>query len=146
VNRRQNGCIVALFALLAGLSAWLQFGLLAPPGGAAAGAAGDQPDYYIEDFVSTGLDRLGERYRVSAERLTHYPLSARALLHRPYIVQYRKQGAPRHIYADSGWLYDNRAEVQLSGNVRVVENASGGLGGAVATAGTMTVRLGGERR
>ena len=146
MNRRQNFAIVALFALLAGLSVWLQFGLLARPGGAAAGAAGDRPDYYIEGFVSTGIDRLGEQYRVSAERLTHYPRGARALLHRPYIVQYRNQGAPRHIYADSGWLYDNHAEVQLSGNVRVVENASGDLGGAVATARTMTVRLGEGRR
>jgi len=140
MNRRQVAAVAALFALLAGLSAWLQFGVLARPAAVAEAGAADEADYYIERFVSTGVDAFGEKYRLSAARLTHYPRAGRARLERPRIVQFRGGGgdAARRIQADTGWLDDGGAEVQLAGRVRVTE----GGGESVARVNTMTVRLG----
>ena len=93
------------------------------------------------------MARSGKKYRVIARRLVHYPGATEALLERPHIIQYAAApgGAPRHIYADSGQLYDDRAEVLLSGNVKVVENDTGDLGGdlggAVVTSKKMLIRL-----
>ena len=142
MNRRQSFVLFALFLLLAGVSAWLQFGLLTGVEREISTAA-NEPDYYIENFTSTGMARSGKKYRVIARRLVHYPGETEALLERPHIIQYAAgpDGAPRHIYADSGRLYDDRAEVLLSGNVKVVENHSGDLGGAVVTSKKMLIRL-----
>lgn len=148
MNRRQTAAVAGLFVLLAGLSAWLQFGVLARPavvaGAGAAGvaaAAADEADYYIERFVSTGVDAFGEKYQLSAARLTHYPRAGRAHLEQPRIVQFGAgDRAARRIQADTGWLDDGGAEVQLAGRVRVTEGEGGGE--SVATANTMTVRLG----
>ena len=146
MNRRQTVTVVVLFSVLAGLSAWLQFGVLArAPAAVADSVAVDEPDYYIERFVSTGVDALGAQYRLSAERLTHYPRARRALLERPRIVQYpsgangRGDGA-RRIQADTGALDDDSAELQLAGQVRVFEGGAGNA--SFATVNTMTVKLG----
>ena len=142
MNRRHTVTVVVLFSVLAGLSAWLQFGVLARAPAVAAAIAVDEPDYYIEHFVSTGVDALGAQYRLSAERLTHYPRARRALLERPRIVQYpndRGDGA-RRIQADTGALDDDSAELQLTGQVRVSEGGTGNA--SVATVNTMTVKLG----
>ena len=147
MTRRQNAVLLLLFVLLAAVALWLQFGLLARPADAGGGGVEkDEPDYTIENFVSTGMDESGKKYRVIAEHLAHYPLGERALLRRPHIIQYRTGGAPRHIYAESGWLYDARAEALLSGNVRVVESQDGDpdRAPAVATGKTMTIRLKGD--
>lgn len=143
MDRQQNLVLLLLLLLLAGVSAWLQFGLLARPEREISAAAANDPDYYIENFTSTGMDRSGKKYRLIADRLAHYPGDDRALLERPHVIQYDPGpgGAPRHIYADSGWLYDDRAEVLLSGNVKVVENHTGDLGGAVVTSKKMLIRL-----
>lgn len=129
---RHTVAIASVFALLAGLSAWLQFGVLqhAP---AAAETAADAPDYTIANFASAGIDEFGKAYRLSAARLTHYP-AGHALVERPRIVQFRGGGA-RRIEADSGRLGDDGA-MRLTGNVRVVD------GDSTATVQTMTVRLG----
>jgi len=143
MNHRHTVTVVVLFSVLAGLSAWLQFGVLArAPVAVAVAVAADEPDYYIERFVSTGVDALGAQYRLSAERLTHYPRARRALLERPRIVQYpndRGDGA-RRIQADTGALDDDSAELQLAGQVRVFEGGAGNA--SVATVNTMTVKLG----
>jgi len=137
MNRAQTVTIVAVFVLLAGLSAWLQFGVLARAPVAAAVAA-DAPDVIITHFTSTGVDQFGAAYRLSAARLTHYPAAGHALLERPRIVQYRAHGDAdaRRIEADTGTLADGESALRLAGNVRVTE------GGSSARAQTMTVRLG----
>ena len=137
---RQYLVVAALFALLIGISAWLRFGLLAPADGAAPAVGGNEGvDYYIENFVSTGMDRHGKKYRLSAAQLLQYPGDERALLQRPHLIQYHPNHPtrpPRHIHADSGWLDDDGAQLLLSGNVRVIEGD-----GARATTNTMRIRL-----
>ena len=146
---RQTLVVLLLLMLMTAAAAWLQFGVLGGAGrggavGVAVGvesAAADQPDYYIRNFTSTGVQPSGLKYQLSAEGLVHYPLDERTLLERPRIIQYRPDGARRHIHADSGQLYDDRAEVLLSGNVRVVESPAGDGAGATATSETLLIRL-----
>ena len=143
MSRQQTLFLFLLLLLLAGVSAWLQFAVLEKFGeeisASASESQSNDPDYYIENFTSTGRDRLGKKYQLSAERLVHYPRDGNALLVRPHIIQYRSEGAPRHIYADTGQL--NAAdEVLLSGNVRVIDDPSG-AGGTVATSQKMLIRL-----
>lgn len=129
---KDNILIGTLFMCLILLSVWLQFGLLAEPSITSTAVESNEPDYYAEMFVSSGLDETGKKYRIIADRMVHYPIGDRALLENPHIIQYDLNNNPKHIYADSGWLYDNQSTVSLSGNVRVIESQSSGVDSTVA--------------
>lgn len=137
---KDNLTLIALFFLLAILSVWLQFGLLETPDGEISEAEKNDPDYYAENFVSAGIDKAGNKYKVIADRMVHYPVGDRALLDNPHIIQFDLSDTPRHIYADSGWLYDNQSTVLLTGNVRVIQSQTDISGGA-ATAEKMVIHL-----
>ncbi len=137
---RQNAALIGVFIMLGIMSIWLQFGLLETPETEISEAEKNDPDYYILDFVSTGMDELGKQYQVIADRMVHYPYGDRALLDRPHIVQFELDGTPRHIYADSGWLYNEGSRVLLTGNVRVIQSHTKNVGG-VATAEKMLIHL-----
>ena len=82
------------------------------------------PDYYIENFVATGLDKNGQRrFVIKAKRMAHFPDDDTALFDYPHIVQYQEGIAPRHTYADSGWMNSIGDEVLMTGNVKVVVEA-----------------------
>lgn len=143
VNKENLG-VLCVFALLLSLSIWLQFGLLEPAQQTISELEKNDPDYYMEKFSSTGMDDLGKKYQVIADRLVHFPVGDRALLDNPHIVQYDLSGTPRHIYAESGWLYDNRGMILLTGNVRVIQSQSGSAG-ATATSDKMVINLKADR-
>ena len=126
----QNGLLIGVFVVLLLLSAWLQFGLLETPVDELTEEEKNSADYYIENFVSTGMDQEGKKYEVRADRMVHYPVGDRALLDNPHIVQYGLDETPRHIYADSGWLFNQTSQVLMTGNVRVVQSQTGTAGGA----------------
>ena len=127
---RNNVALAVVFLLLLGLSAWMQFGLLEPPIEELSEEDKNAPDYYIENFVSTGMDKHGKVFELRADRMVHYPFGDRALLDNPHIVQYDLDQTPRHIYADSGWLYNTTSKILLTGNVRVVQSQTAAAGGA----------------
>ena len=89
------------------------------------------PDYYIENFTATGLDKNGDRkFVIEASRMAHFPDDNTALLDNPHVIEYRKGFAPRHTYAESGWMSSSGDEILLTGNVRIVVEAdSTGPGG-----------------
>lgn len=91
------------------------------------------PDYYIENFVATGLDENGQRrFVLKADRMAHFPDDDTALLDMPHIVQYEVGFAPRHTYADSGWMNSTGDEILMTGNVKVIVGAdSRGPGGTM---------------
>jgi len=127
---RHHAVLIGVFLLLFALSAWLQFGLLETPIEELTEEEKNSTDYYIENFVSTGMDQTGKKYEVRADRMVHYPVGDRALLDNPHIVQYGLDETPRHIYADSGWLFNQTSQVLMTGNVRVVQSQTGSAGGA----------------
>lgn len=149
MDRQQTVVWLLLLLLFAGVSAWLQFGLLGKSTRAHSSITTvaeviphNGYDYAIENFTSTGMDRLGKKYHMTADRLVHKYGEEQALLTRPHIIQYDLSGAPRHIYADSGRFNQDDSQVLLSGNVKVVDNHSGA---AVVTTQTMQIHLKGER-
>ena len=89
------------------------------------------PDYYIENFTATGLDKNGQRrFVIEAERMAHFPDDDTALLDYPHVIEYEIGFAPRHTFADSGWMNSTGDEILLTDNVRiVVEPDSRGPGG-----------------
>ena len=91
------------------------------------------PDYYIENFVATGLDKNGQRrFVIKAIRMAHFPDDDTALFDNPHLVPYEEGLAPRHTYADSGWMSSSGDEVLMTGNVKVVVEAdSRGPGGTI---------------
>jgi len=93
------------------------------------------PDYYIENFTATGLDKDGKRrFVIEAERMAHFPDDDTALLDFPHIIEYEEGFAPRHTYADEGWMSSSGEEIIMTGNVRVVIEAdSRGPGGTMKT-------------
>ena len=137
----RQAALLAIFLLaFGGVSAWLQFGVVARAEFAAP--AGGEIDYYIQNFSSAGADARGKKYRVSAERLDHYARTGRARLLRPHIVEYAPDGAAQHTRADSGWLSRGGGEVELSGNVRMTREPGAP---ASATGAQTRIRLkGGE--
>ena len=133
MNFKDNILLAGSFLLLFFLSIWLQFGILQPIDGEITEMEKNDPDYYAENFVTTGMDKAGKKYEIVADRMVHYPVGDRALLDNPHIIQYGLDGTPRHIYAESGWLYDEQSTVLMTGNVRVIQTQSGIAGGAVGT-------------
>ncbi len=138
--------VTVVFLGLGILSIWLQFGLLVTAHDRVTEKRQDQSDYYdyyIEKFTTTATDKTGKKYQISADRMLHYPTEDRALLDNPHIIQYHPPGdsvrAPQHIYAQSGWLYDDQSTVLLTGNVRVIQRQANGV--ATAAAKKMRIHL-----
>ena len=100
------------------------------------------PDYYIENFTATGLDKNGDRkFVIEAERMAHFPDDDTALFDNPHVVEYRKGQAPRHSYADSGWMNSSGDEILLTGNVRIVFEADANSPGGEMRAKKMRILL-----
>ena len=133
MNHKENYGVAGLFLALLSLSIWLQFGLLEPVEPEITELEKNDPEYYSEKFQAVGRDTIGKSYELIADRLVHFPVGDRALLDNPHIIQYDLSGTPRHIYADSGWLYDNRSTVLLTGNVRVIQSQASSVGAAASS-------------
>ena len=93
------------------------------------------PDYYIENFTATGLDKNGaRRFVIKAKRMAHFPHDDTALLDFPEITQFQEGAPPRHTYADSGWMNSTGDEIIMTDNVRiVVESTEDTAGGTIKT-------------
>ena len=91
------------------------------------------PDYYIENFVATGLDENGQRrFVLKADRMAHFPDDDTALFDNPVVVEYEIGFAPRQTSSDSGWMSSSGDEILMTGNVVViVEPDSRGPGGTL---------------
>ena len=123
---KDNIAIGVFFFVLAALTVWMQFEVLQDEDENERSVVLEKndPDYYINNFISTGMDKAGKKYQVIADRLVHYPEGDRALLDNPQIIQHNLATGLRHVYADSGWLYNNRSTILLTGNVRVLQGRS----------------------
>ena len=112
---------------------WLQNAMIEDPPEQQNYNLRHDPDYYIENFTATGLDKNGQRrFVIEAERMAHFPDDDTALLDFPHVIEYEVGFAPRHTYADSGWMSSTGDEIVLTGNVKIVVEAdSRGPGGTM---------------
>ena len=133
-----------LFGTLGLLSIWLQFGFVQQEQVVFDGDSRHDPDYYIENFTSIGMDEKGRRrYVLEAERMVHYPDDDTALLDNPHVIQYEEGAPPKHTYSESGWVSSDGNEVLLTGNVRVIQKSGGDnrTGGGEITTDKMRIFL-----
>lgn len=126
---------IAVLGLVGLLGIWLQTEFLVEDQQEIDYQNRHDPDYYIENFTATGMDENGNRaFVLQAERMAHFPDDDTALLDNPHLIEYAPDTAPRHTYADSGWLASGGNEILLTGNVKVVQEAGpDGPGGTILT-------------
>ena len=129
----ENILYISILGLLGLLGIWLQTEILHEKPEQQDFTNRHDPDYYIENFTATGMDETGEKkYVLEAERMAHFPDDDTALLDNPHVIEFRKGFAPRHTYAESGWMNSSGDEILLTGNVRIVFEAdSRGPGGTM---------------
>ena len=66
--------------------------------------------------------------------MVHFPDADTAVFDKPHVIEYEKGLAPRHTYADSGWMNSTGDEILMTGNVKVVVEADErGPGGTLKT-------------
>ena len=117
---------LALAAGLAALTMWLERMVQAPAGG-QPNALEHDPDFIVERFTATSLDKTGRpESRLTARRMTHYPDDETTELEEPRLVQFREQGPPVRISAERGTVTKDGDEVRLYGNVLVVREGTKG--------------------
>lgn len=135
--------LLVLFASIAAICIWVQFGVIPSVQKDSMQISGEnEPDYYVFNFVSTGMDKSGKLYDLIGERMVHYPLDNKALLDNPHVIKYNDDGSIINLYADSGWLYNNANTIRLTDNVRVVQGESTDLeGGGAATTNKLILQL-----
>lgn len=124
---------IAILGLIGLFGIWLQNSLIEEEPELQNFNERHDPDYYIENFTATGLDKNGRRkFVIEAERMAHFPDDDTALLDFPHVIEYEEGFAPRHTYSDSGWMNSSGDEILLTGNVKVVVEAdSRGPGGTM---------------
>lgn len=100
-----------------------------------------EPDYTIDDFIGNVMDARGERkYRLTAQRLTHYPDDDTTHLTRPVLVQYLPDGVIATTRADTGVMPGDGSEIIMTGDVHVTRTADANAGGEV-TANRLRIQL-----
>lgn len=100
------------------------------------------PDYYIENFTTTGMNQQGNpKYILRAARLVHYPDDNTSLLDKPHVTQFKPGEAPTNTYAESGWVSPDGDEVLLTGNVRIIRGKAGTNTGGVVTTNKLRLKL-----
>lgn len=129
----ENLIYIAVLCVFGLIGIWLQTGIMEENPQAQAEGDPTLPDYYVENFTATGMDENGNRsFILEAERMAHFPHDGTALLDQPHVIEYTPGLAPRHTYADSGWVSANGNEILLTGNVKIVQEAdSRGPGGTM---------------
>jgi lipopolysaccharide export system protein LptC len=78
----------------------------------------DNPDFYMQNFVSTvmGMDGLADR-TLKAKRLEHFPKTNEKELTEPYLVLYQTGAPAWHVRSESGWISPSGDVVLLRGRV-----------------------------
>lgn len=135
--------LIILFSVIAALCVWVHFVVIKSLDTRPAKASNENdPDYYVFNFISTGMDKAGKLYDLIGDRMVHYPVDGKALLDNPQVVKYNDDGSVINLYAESGWLYNNAKTIRLTDNVRVVQGESSDLeGGGSATTDKLILHL-----
>lgn len=116
---------IALLALIAGLSFWLQASL-APAESGAARVDDSAPDAFAENFQIRRHDDSGElKYRLSAPYLQHFPKDDSSEIRNPELIAYRKDAPPVTVTAGQAKVTAQGEQILLSESVRIVRAEDG---------------------
>ena len=138
----ENIFYIAILGLVGMLSIWLQTEVRNENPATIDYLNRHDPDYYIENFTTTGMDEFGQRsYVLEAARMAHFPDDGSALLDNPHLIEFNEGSAPRHTYAKSGWLSGNGQDLLLEGDVKIIQEAGFGQAGGTSRAKKMKFKL-----
>jgi lipopolysaccharide export system protein LptC len=119
---------LALLALLAGLTLWIDR-TVQPPTPKLDGSTRHDPDYILNNFVTTKTDVNGNlRYRLVAEEMRHFPDHDTTELQHPHFTRYDINKPTTRIDGDHGLVSSNGENIQFMDNVKVVREASADKG------------------
>lgn len=146
MKQLENVFYIAILGLIGLFGIWLQTALLEDTPEEQNFKQRHDPDYYVENFTATGLDKNGQRkFVIEAERMAHFPDDDTALLDNPHVIEFQQGFAPRHTYADSGWMSSSGDEILLTGNVKIVVEADSRSPGGTMKAKRMRIILNKEQ-
>jgi lipopolysaccharide export system protein LptC len=142
----ENIFYIAILGCIGLMGVWLQTVFIAEEEVDRRYDSRHDPDYYVENFVATELDKNGRRrFVIKADRMAHFPDDDTALLDNPHITEFEIGQPPRHTYADSGWMSSSGDEILLTGNVRVVVEAGPDGGGGTMKSKRLRILLNEEQ-
>jgi lipopolysaccharide export system protein LptC len=114
---------LALLALLALLTLWIERSVHAPQHKLEGNTRHD-PDYMVNNFVTTKTDLMGNlHYVLAAVGMKHYPDDDSTELVRPRFTQYDIGKPYTQIEGQRGLVSSNGENVQFMDNVKVVRQA-----------------------
>jgi lipopolysaccharide export system protein LptC len=117
-DRLAAGVSVLLLAALAGGSYYLaeiSWKMATAP---SASSLRHEPDYFVEGLVFTRINAHGQpAFRMSAERMVHYPDDDSTAFERPVLVSLDPAQPALRLIADTGTSTTGGIETHLSGNV-----------------------------
>ena len=114
---------LALLALLAALTFWLD-SFVRPPASDAGAAARHDPDYIVHGLSAVRMDADGSvKYSLRAERMVHYPDDDTTHLRRPRFVSYATAQAPVTITAREGLVSSEGENIYFHDDVLVTRAA-----------------------
>jgi lipopolysaccharide export system protein LptC len=115
---------LALLALLALLTFWIQR-IVQPPAPKLDGSNRHDPDYILNNFVTTKTDTNGNlHYRLVASEMKHYPDDDSTELQHPHFTSYAPGKPYTQIEGQRGFVSSNGENIQFMDNVKVVRQAS----------------------
>jgi lipopolysaccharide export system protein LptC len=114
---------LAAFALLAGLTAWLDQ-LVQPAQARADGKRRHDPDLIVENFSARKLGEDGRvLYTLAARKMVHFPDDDSAQLESIQLEAFEPRQPKMTITADQGRLEQGGDRVHIQGNVVVLREA-----------------------
>lgn len=115
---------LALLAFLALLTLWIDRSVLAP-GHKSDGNTRHDPDYMLNNFVTTSTDINGDlHYILAATEMKHFPDDDSTELKRPRFTQFGIDQPYTQIEGQRGLVSSNGDNVQFMDNVKVVRQAT----------------------
>lgn len=116
---------LAVLVLLAAITFWIDRTVQVPER-KADGSTRHDPDYIVNNFVTTKTDMTGNiQYVLAAAEMRHFPDDDSTQLARPRLTQYTNASPYTQIESQQGLVSSNGEIVQFIGNVKVVRQPTG---------------------
>lgn len=114
---------ITLLAILAILAAWINL-IVQPPTPKPDGSSRHDPDYIVNNFVTTQTDINGKlRYTLAASEMKHFPDNDATELKQPRYTQYTIDKPYTRVEGQRGDVSSNGEEVKLYDQVKVTREA-----------------------
>jgi len=115
---------LAILALLAALSLWIER-MVQPPPVQLDGSSRHDPDYVVNNFSTLKTNPQGNpHYQLAAVEMRHYPDDDSTQLERPRFTQYSARKPYTQVQAQRGLVSSNGENVYFMDNVKVVRGAT----------------------